>query len=341
VTAHVHDRGYKKLFSNHTFFQQLLEEFVKEDWVKELDFSTCQRIDKSFLSADYDQTTSDVIYKVKLRGQDVYVIIITEFQSTVDRFMVLRVLNYITNFYMDYVYSLREKKEAKKLFKLPAIFPIVLYNGEDLWTAPIDIADLIESKPDLGKYKLSFQYFKIAENELLKKDLLKIRNLVSTLFLAEAHFDIDLLIEELLTIFKNESDKRAASLLLNWFKQIWVHGRIATEDYEKLDEVYHSVKEVRMMMTTAITAYKERIYEQGLEEGEEKGIEKGEKGIEKGIEKGTISTKQKTFIMILEYKFGKVSDVISEMITMVDDVDELDGWLNRALDAESLGDLWE
>jgi len=243
-------------------------------------FSNC-------FSADYDQTTSDVIYKIKLRGQDVYVIILTEFQSTVDRFMVLRVLNYITNFYMDYVFSMRESEETERLFKLPAVFPIVLYNGEDRWTAPINIAELIETEPDLGEYKLDFKYFKIAENEFSQEDLFKIRNLVSTLFLAESHYDIDLLIEESLTIFTNETDKRAASLLLNWFKQIWVKGRITTDDYEKLDEVYHNVKEARTMMATAVAAHKEMIYKQGKAEGREEGIEEGiEKGREEGIEKG-------------------------------------------------------
>jgi len=283
MTAQIHDRGYKKLFSNVTIFRQFLESFVDEEWVAELDFSTCERIDKSFLSADYDQTTSDVIYKIKLREQDVYIVIITEFQSTVDRFMALRVLNYITNFYMDYIFALKEAKEAERLFKLPVVFPIVLYNGEDKWTAPIDIADLIEEQPDLGEYKLNFKYFKLAENELSKDDLLRIRNLVSALFLAEAHYDIELLIEELLSIFTEESDKRAASLLLNWFKQIWLHGRITTDDYEKLDATYHSVEEVRTMLTTAVAIEKREIYESGLEKGREEGLEEGrEEGREEG-----------------------------------------------------------
>ena len=38
--------------------------------------------------------------------------------------MALRVLNYITNFYMDFVANIRDVK------KLPAVFPIVLYNGK-------------------------------------------------------------------------------------------------------------------------------------------------------------------------------------------------------------------
>lgn len=47
MTANIHDSGYKKLFSNHTIFRQLVETFVHEDWVKELDFSVCETVDIS------------------------------------------------------------------------------------------------------------------------------------------------------------------------------------------------------------------------------------------------------------------------------------------------------
>jgi len=47
-----------------------LETFVTEDWVKELDFDTCERLEKSFISEHYKETASDIIYKVKLKQKD-------------------------------------------------------------------------------------------------------------------------------------------------------------------------------------------------------------------------------------------------------------------------------
>ena len=47
----IHDAGYKKLFSNRTIFQQLIETFITETWVKELDFSQCETLDKSLYVA--------------------------------------------------------------------------------------------------------------------------------------------------------------------------------------------------------------------------------------------------------------------------------------------------
>ena len=141
----IHDSGYKKLFSNKTIFRQLLETFVPEAWVNEIDFEHCETIDKSFVSDHYKETESDLIYKVQLRGRDAYLIILLEFQSTVDRFMVLRVLNYLTNFYMDYV----ESQEGVTL--LPPVFPIVLYNGDRHWTSPVTFTDLIQNHHLLGE----------------------------------------------------------------------------------------------------------------------------------------------------------------------------------------------
>ena len=169
----IHDSGYKKLFSNRTIFRQLLETFVSQEWVNSLDFDKCEPLDKSFISEHYKETESDLIYKVQFHDREVYIYILIEFQSTVDPFMALRVLNYITNFYMDFLVNNREVK------KLPALFPIVLYNGSAPWTAPVNLAALIEQNPPLGRFALDFEYFLIAENQYSQEALLKIRNIVS------------------------------------------------------------------------------------------------------------------------------------------------------------------
>ena len=261
----IHDSGYKKLFSNRTIVRQLIETFVDQDWVSELDFDTCETLEKSFVSDHYKETESDLIYKVQLRGKTIFIYLLLEFQSTVDPFMALRVLNYLTNFYMDFCSS------YEKVKRLPAIFPIVLYNGDKRWDAPTSISDLIEEEPDLGRFSLAFQYFKIAENEFGKDTLLRIRNIVSTLFLAESHFDIDLLMQELIGIFEKEDDKQAVSLLINWFRQMTIHGRIDANAYQSLEKIYCEQEEVRSMLATAIEKEKKRTFREGELKGELKG----------------------------------------------------------------------
>jgi predicted transposase/invertase (TIGR01784 family) len=262
----IHDTGYKRLFSNKTIFRQLLETFVNEAWVRELDLSTCQTIDKSFISAHYKETESDIIYKIRMKERDVYIVLLIEFQSTVDRFMVLRLLNYLTNFYMDYVAS------NKNVKMLPPVFPILLYNGDEPWSAPTKLADLIEAQEILGKFSIDFQYCKIVEHEYSKEQLLQIQNIVSTLFLTESYYDIELVQREFLALFQKEEDKQAVSLFLNWFKQLSEHNRIDKADYARIEQVYKNSEEVKAMLLTALQKEREDIFERGIEKGMEKGM---------------------------------------------------------------------
>ena len=175
----------------------------------------------------------------------------------------------------------------------------MLYNGSAPWTAPVNLSGLIEQTPPLGAFALDFQYFLIAENQYSQEALLKIRNIVSTLFLAESHYDIDVLEVELLNLFSSEGDKEAVSLFLNWFRQLAFHGRLESEDYQSLESIYQNEEEVKMMLVTALERERERFFQNGLREGKQEGLLEGKqegllegerKGLREGEQKGRIET---------------------------------------------------
>lgn len=318
----IHDSGYKKLFSNRTIFRQLLETFVAEPWVTQLDFSQAETLDKSFVADHYKATESDLIYKVPLQGRPVYIYLLMEFQSKVDRFMAVRIAYYILAFYMDYIANSRSANgftsdsatgERVKGEKLPAVFPLVVYNGSEPWTAAERLTDLVATEPVLGDYGVQCRYFKLAENAFSRDRLLAIRNIVSTLFLAEAHYDIALLIEEFVALFSQEEDKRAVSLLLNWFHQLVVHGRVQERDYAALEQEYHSVREVREMLIEALEKEKQLIRQEGFEQGE------------------ALAT-SRMIAQILQRKFGEVPALVHERLRGYT-LAELNALINPALDA--------
>ncbi|MFZ4658082.1 MAG: Rpn family recombination-promoting nuclease/putative transposase [Caldilineaceae bacterium] len=293
----LHDSGYKKLFSNRTIFQQLIETFITEAWVKELDFAKCETLDKSFVTDHYKETESDLIYKLKLRRKTVYIYILLEFQSKVDYFMGLRVLFYILSFYMDY------RANHKRVKKLPAIFPIVLYNGKSKWTAPTNISDLIEAEPSLGAYAINFQYLLLNEKSYSKEQLLTIRNIVSTLFLAEGHYDIALLEQELLNLYDHETDKQAVSLFLNWFRQLALYGKVSPEDYEKLDVVYRTKEEVRTMLVATLEQERKKIYQQGQ-----------------------VEERRRTLLQFIHWRFQPTQEqeaVVAQQLSLITDLQQL------------------
>jgi len=66
----------------------------------------------------------------------------------------------------------------------------------------------------LGEFGVQFKYFKIAENEFSAESLLKIQKVISTIFFTEIHYDLDILLGEIKSLFKKE-DRSAVSLLFN------------------------------------------------------------------------------------------------------------------------------
>lgn len=300
----IHDSGYKRLFSNKTIFRQLMQTFVTEPWVKDLDFEQMEMVDKSFTSDHYKETESDLIYRVRLHGRDVYIYVLLEFQSTVDPWMAVRMLNYITNFYMDFISAQKEKG------KLPAVFPIMLYNGDRPWTAQVNVADLIEATPSLGRYALNFEYFKIVEHEFSREQLLSIRNVVSALFLTEAHYDLEMLTAELPSLFAREENRQAGALFLNWFYQLREYGWMPSEDYATIETSIRSVEEARTMLITALAEERAEI-ERRLEQSTAQGIEQG---IEQGINQGAIRERRANVCAM--YAKGYASDVIADLLDL-------------------------
>jgi len=263
------DRGYTKLLSNKVIFRELMTSFVHEPWVKELDFSACELVKNSFVSRKYKKTFSDLLYKVKLRGRDLYVVILLEFKSAPARFVAVQMAGYILDFYRHLIDS------EKRLRKLPPVFPILLYNGKRRWTSPLSLAELVEGHELLGEHTLHFRYFPIIENAFSRRTLLQIGNIVSTLFLAEAHYDFDLLTKRILALVERAEDKEALSLFLNWFKQLFIHGRIAESDYQTFERIYKDKEEVNMLIES-IRKEKAQLRKDGWREGKREGKRDGQ-----------------------------------------------------------------
>ena len=76
--------------------ERLLTSFVDESFIRDLDLSTLTRIDKSFVSESFKGKESDIIYSIHYRESIIYIFLLLEFQSTVDKMMSVRFLRYIT-----------------------------------------------------------------------------------------------------------------------------------------------------------------------------------------------------------------------------------------------------
>ncbi len=266
MKQHTHDKGYRDLFSNVAMLRQLLESFINESWVKDIDFSRASLFNTTVISPMYQKTESDVIWRLPLKtGQEVFVYLLLEFQSTVDKFMAFRMLQYVIQLY----HSL--KKQQPGLLKLPPVFPIVLYNGEQAWTAPTQFAELIYP-PISGSYIPRFEYFKIAENEFKREELMRFKNLVGALFLLETSSteDYPSTIQEVVGILERQDPE-----LCKEFTR-WLWHTFSQNPPSELDDL-QNIKEVSTMLQAELQREREAVYHKGKLDGKQEGKKEGKK----------------------------------------------------------------
>ena len=267
---HIHDRGYKNFFLNPVAVKQLLTSFVHENWVHDLDFDSLERMETSFVTDEFREKESDLIYKVQINGKDTYIYLLIEFQSTVDRFMALRMLRYITEFYQFLV-------KSQKLKRLPSVFPLLLYNGERKWTAPEDLSILIEQNIPC-EYIPGFRFYKIAENEISKETLFEVKNLIAAMFYVE-NASPETLKKEIDLVAGMLQNERPEEIRIfsNWLRMTFLDTN---------DDIYGEVKrleDVKTMFAAKLEKYGEKLRKEAMQKGLQKGLEKG---IQKGMQKG-------------------------------------------------------
>ena len=76
-----HDGAYKNLFSNPELVCGLLEGFVDESWVDQIDLSTLEKVNGSYVSDELKHRHNDIVWKVRHQKEWAYVYLLIEFQS--------------------------------------------------------------------------------------------------------------------------------------------------------------------------------------------------------------------------------------------------------------------
>jgi hypothetical protein len=82
-----------------------------------------------------------VLFTAPLDGQDAFVYVLVEHQSSDDPLMAFRVLRYVTRIWDQH------EREHPRARRLPAVVPRVVYQGDDRWTSPVHLLDVIDLSP--------------------------------------------------------------------------------------------------------------------------------------------------------------------------------------------------
>ena len=154
-----------------------------------------------------------------------YVVLLLEFQSAVDRSMAVRILTYTALLYQKLIAEgvLRERSA------LPPVLPVVIYNGRRPWTAPADVAGLIASGggASLARYQPSQRYFLLDEGRVGGANLPS-GNLVSALIALETtryRLRAPELLDALIDLLHKQDDEELTAGFNEWEVQVLLPRR--------------------------------------------------------------------------------------------------------------------
>ncbi len=64
------DHAYKLLFSHAEMVRDLLEGFVKEEWLSQLDYESLEKVGSSYISDDLRERSDDIVWRVRQLAAD-------------------------------------------------------------------------------------------------------------------------------------------------------------------------------------------------------------------------------------------------------------------------------
>ena len=137
-----YDASYKNFFTHSQTVEDTLRAAAGE-LARHLDFATLERVPASFVTEHLGRRHADMLWRIGLTGGGwVHVLILLEFQSTVDRRMALRMMDYAATIWMRL-----GREDLGPRGEYPLVLPVVVYNSEPRWTAATDVGDLVGPVP--------------------------------------------------------------------------------------------------------------------------------------------------------------------------------------------------
>lgn len=118
-----HDRYFRSAMSNLSVAREFFSAHLPDAVKAQIDFNSLVLKSESFIDKRLYQYYLDILYSVKFINGQGYLYLLTEHQSTPERFMAFRMLNYA-------VRIMEKHLSQSPGCELPIVVPLLFYNGE-------------------------------------------------------------------------------------------------------------------------------------------------------------------------------------------------------------------
>ena len=354
--GHFADKLAKWMFKIPEFLRGLVF-ILNAGIVQHLDFDQMKPVNPNIIDNILRESVSDLIFTVPYRdtsqGDELTIYILLEHQSTPDRMMGFRLLNYMCQIWHAQLNQLADAGVQPSHQQLRPILPIVFYTGERRWVTPVTLNAVMDVPEHMKPYVPSFE----------------------KLFIGVKHVDTDELTQtdhpfaSLMTVLQKEQKdeammQRALETALTQLETVktedpTLHHNammylslivVCRRDKDEQPQLLRMInthaenKEVERTIMTNIEVLIQEGKAEGLKQGKVEGLEQGkveglEQGKVEGLEQGRIYEKRTAVLKLVRHRFADISDSILNEISSIDELVHLDDLFDQILTAESFEDI--
>lgn len=334
------DSLYHRLFSHPLMVEHLVRDFVPEVLAEGVDFTRMQRVNSKFHARRGRRREGDIIWRLPmLSGTDIYLYVMIEFQSKIDCWMAIRTQVYTGLLWQEIIYE----KKLKKCDKLPPLLPIVLYNSNQRWCAPLITTKLVELPPGsrLWPWQPQVCYYLLDEGAFPGDTLAACHDsLAALLFRLERCHDpatLTALVTEAIGWFRQHPGYEELKLLLTeLIQQAADEPKCRTAGMVIPNDILEGPSMLAGRMGEWVEQWFAEGMAKGLADGEARGMALGEA---RGVALGEARGKAEIFLRLLRRRFGPLDNSTEARIYAADS-DQLDTWSERIFDATALTDIF-
>ena len=261
-----HDKLVKTILKNPEEMAKIINEFLEPS--VEVKGENLVKYTNSYITQKYKSKEADIVYKLK--NEEVFFLV--EHQSTIDKKMPYRILNYCVDIMQEWVKS----KKLKRQTKYPIVVPIIIYTGIEKWKIPKNFKDVQISNQVFGDFKIDLYYNLIEINKLSKKYLIDQQSLFGYGMVIEKSKNKAELQENLELIVKNAKSKEKLMEISNIIEYLFFDMIEESAKEMLIEKINLKIRKEEKDMSSLYERLLAETCEM-IKEGKNEGIEEGKK----------------------------------------------------------------
>jgi len=283
-----HDSFFKNSLSIPQVAKEFMQTHLPAKVLEAINLETLTIQPDSFVKKSLNKQITDVLFSCQINNQineknsaqtSAFIYILCEHQSKSDHWMSFRMLKYIIAICTRYL------KKHPKAKTLPLIFPLVFYNGQEKYSAPLSIYDLFDSA-DLAKDYLT--NYKLIDITKIDDDELKAKHWAGTMaFFMKHAFERDII--KLLQQFSPILQQITTSLSgLDFFESIlWYNiSKVEKNQYKIFEQQVRNITDnnkADQVLGSLVQSWLNQGIDKGKAEGMAEGMAEKERQIAKKL----------------------------------------------------------